>query len=61
MDMPNDFIMKAGSVIDVSGGLVTYQEGYVYTSLLASARTAASSTSAKPIPMSSTWASRTSG
>lgn len=30
----DDFIMKPGSVIDVSGGVTTYKEGYVYTTLL---------------------------
>ncbi|HZF46789.1 MAG TPA: hypothetical protein VEZ26_10655, partial [Sphingomonadaceae bacterium] len=34
MDIGNDFIMKSGSVIDVSGGVTTYKEGYVYTTLL---------------------------
>lgn len=34
LDTPNDFIMKAGSVIDVSGGKITYKDGYVYTTLL---------------------------
>ncbi|WP_129778058.1 filamentous haemagglutinin family protein [Peristeroidobacter soli] len=34
MDIGDDFIMKAGSVIDVSGGKITYQDGFVYTSLL---------------------------
>lgn len=34
MDVGNDFIMKSGSVIDVSGGVTTYREGYVYTTLL---------------------------
>ncbi|WP_033922742.1 filamentous haemagglutinin family protein [Sphingomonas sp. 37zxx] len=34
MDIGNDFIMKSGSVIDVSGGVTTYREGYVYTTLL---------------------------
>ncbi len=30
----DDFIMKDGSVIDVSGGSITYEEGYVYTTLI---------------------------
>ncbi|RYG37707.1 MAG: filamentous hemagglutinin N-terminal domain-containing protein, partial [Burkholderiales bacterium] len=30
----DDFIMKPGSVIDVSGGVTTYKDGYVYTTLL---------------------------
>ncbi|MGI9375781.1 MAG: filamentous hemagglutinin family protein [Tsuneonella suprasediminis] len=30
----DDFIMKSGAVIDVSGGSITYDEGYVYTTLL---------------------------
>lgn len=34
MDIGDDFIMKSGSVIDVSGGKITYEDGYVYTSLL---------------------------
>jgi filamentous hemagglutinin family protein len=34
MDIGNDFIMKSGSVIDVSGGVTTYEAGYVYTTLL---------------------------
>ncbi|MFA6113752.1 MAG: filamentous hemagglutinin family protein [Sphingomonas sp.] len=34
MDVDDDFIMKAGSVIDVSGGKVTYQAGYINTTLI---------------------------
>jgi filamentous hemagglutinin family protein len=34
MDIGDDFIMKAGSVIDVSGGMTTYEAGFVYTTLL---------------------------
>jgi filamentous hemagglutinin family protein len=34
MDIGDDFIMKSGSVIDVSGGVTTYKDGYVYTTLL---------------------------
>ncbi|WP_165186547.1 filamentous haemagglutinin family protein [Caulobacter soli] len=34
LDVDDDFIMKPGSVIDVSGGLTTYEAGYVYTTLL---------------------------
>ncbi|MFZ0269946.1 filamentous haemagglutinin family protein [Caulobacter sp.] len=34
LDAGDDFIMKPGSVIDVSGGLTTYESGYVYTTLL---------------------------
>ncbi len=34
MDVGDDFIMKPGSVIDVSGGKITYQEGFVRTTLL---------------------------
>lgn len=34
MDLDDDFIMKAGSVIDVSGGKITYEKGFVYTTLL---------------------------
>lgn len=34
LDVGDDFIMKAGSVIDVSGGVTTYQDGYVYTTML---------------------------
>lgn len=30
----DDFIMKPGSVIDVSGGSITYDAGYVYTTML---------------------------
>ncbi|MCI4644724.1 MAG: filamentous hemagglutinin family protein [Hyphomonadaceae bacterium] len=30
----NDFIMKSGSVIDVSGGVTTYEDGYVTTTHL---------------------------
>lgn len=30
----DDFIMKQGSVIDVSGGTTTYRDGYVYSTLL---------------------------
>ncbi|RXZ66311.1 filamentous hemagglutinin N-terminal domain-containing protein [Pelagerythrobacter rhizovicinus] len=30
----DDFIMKDGSVIDVSGGSITYDAGYVYTTML---------------------------
>ncbi|MES2054831.1 MAG: filamentous hemagglutinin family protein [Pseudomonadota bacterium] len=34
MDIGDDFIMKSGAVIDVSGGKITYQDGFVYTTLL---------------------------
>jgi filamentous hemagglutinin family protein len=34
LDIDDDFIMKSGSVIDVSGGKTTYQDGFVYTTLL---------------------------
>lgn len=34
MDIGDDFIMKSGSVINVSGGVTTYQDGFVYTTLL---------------------------
>ncbi|QNQ08560.1 filamentous haemagglutinin family protein [Sphingomonas alpina] len=34
MDIGDDFIMKSGSVIDVSGGKTIYQDGFVYTTLL---------------------------
>ena len=34
MDIGDDFIMKSGSVIDVSGGKTTYAAGFVYTTLL---------------------------
>lgn len=34
MDINDDFIMKDGALIDVSGGKITYQDGYVYTTLL---------------------------
>lgn len=34
MDLDDDFIMKSGSVIDVSGGKITYEKGFVYTTLL---------------------------
>ncbi|WAC49187.1 filamentous hemagglutinin family protein [Asticcacaulis sp. SL142] len=34
LDTDDDFIMKSGSVIDVSGGVTTYKDGYVYTTLL---------------------------
>jgi filamentous hemagglutinin family protein len=34
MDVADDFIMKQGSVIDVSGGKITYKDGFVYTTLL---------------------------
>ena len=37
IDVPNDFIMKRGSVIDVSGGAVTYAAGFVNTTLLQTA------------------------
>ncbi|MGH8445813.1 MAG: filamentous hemagglutinin N-terminal domain-containing protein, partial [Solimonas sp.] len=34
LNTDDDFIMKAGSVIDVSGGKVSYEAGYVNTTLL---------------------------
>lgn len=34
IDVPNDFIMKSGAVIDVSGGKITYEAGFLYTTLL---------------------------
>ncbi|AJP71148.1 hypothetical protein TS85_03900 [Sphingomonas hengshuiensis] len=34
LDVGDDFIMKPGSVIDVSGGITTYSAGYVTTTLL---------------------------
>lgn len=37
IDVPNDFIMKNGSVIDVSGGALTYAAGFVNTTLIQTA------------------------
>ncbi|MCW4460663.1 filamentous hemagglutinin family protein [Sphingomonas sp. BT-65] len=34
IDVDDDFIMKSGSVIDVSGGKITYQAGFVNTTLI---------------------------
>jgi|GEM_PF-6823114 len=34
MNIGDDFIMKSGSVIDVSGGVTTYKDGYVYSTML---------------------------
>lgn len=34
MDVDDDFIMKSGSVIDVSGGKITYTAGFVNTTLV---------------------------
>ncbi len=34
MDIGDDFIMAPGSVINVSGGMTTYEAGYVYSTLL---------------------------
>lgn len=37
LDVGNDFIMKSGAVIDVSGGAITYEAGFVSTTLLQTA------------------------
>lgn len=34
VDVANDFIMKSGASIDVSGGKTTYKAGFLYTTLL---------------------------
>lgn len=34
LDLDDDFIMKSGSVIDVSGGKITYEAGFVNTTLV---------------------------
>lgn len=34
LDLDDDFIMKSGSVIDVSGGKITYEAGFVNTTLI---------------------------
>lgn len=37
LDVGNDFIMKQGAVIDVSGGAITYEAGFVNSTLLQTA------------------------